>query len=344
MTGGRRQSEISRVPLERRIESAPDYVVRSANAAFERMIGLSREVIQGRPLSQLAALAMRAEEISAALASGTSLSTGRSTGLFPGAGPGGVTLSHDGGDRSTVMIDAGAPGESVTWQRLADAGLEARDAVARMIGFGELAISDAAAPASSGRASGLAREATEAGSAAIEVIEAISQASRLKAGRVALAEALVDPRALVMAVLRSETARAEEAGVALTLDPGDSISGLEGPGFKGPALKADERQLRDALRHLVRYAVATTPRGSRATVTIDASDGLSIDLVIPAAPEPTDALPAATRPSIMLALPLAQGLLALQQGGLETEDRAADGTRRLRMRLPAERLVSLGER
>jgi PAS domain S-box-containing protein len=177
----------------------------------------------------------------------------------------------------------------------------------------------------------------------LRVINDILEMAHISAGKLSLAEELIDPREIVAAAIRMSHDRAEKARVALdTLLPAEL-----------PRLIADGGKLKRILVSLLSNAVKFTPPDGRATISARLQpDG---DLVIAVADtgvgiargdleriwEPfTQADGAHTRKyeGTGLGLPLARALTELHGGTLELDSEPGVGTT-VTLRLPAARVV-----
>ena len=177
----------------------------------------------------------------------------------------------------------------------------------------------------------------------LRVINDILEMAHISAGKLSLAEELIDPREIVAAAVRMSHDRAEKARVALdTLLPAEL-----------PRLIADGSKLKRILVSLLSNAVKFTPPDGQATISARLQpDG---DLVIAVADtgvgiargdleriwEPfTQADGAHTRKyeGTGLGLPLARALTELHGGTLELDSEPGVGTT-VTLRLPAARVV-----
>jgi signal transduction histidine kinase len=120
----------------------------------------------------------------------------------------------------------------------------------------------------------------DSGTHLLEIINDILDIAKMEAGKLEIADEVVDVGAAVTAASRLIRARAEKAGLALVVDLPAEL----------PPLRADARQLKQMLLNLLSNAVKFTPDGGRVEVraAVEPQGGLGIvvaDTGIGIAPE-----------------------------------------------------------
>jgi signal transduction histidine kinase len=225
---------------------------------------------------------------------------------------------------------------------LATMSHELRTPLNAVIGFSEALVAGAR-PQSAGE---YARAILEAGRHLLSLIDDILDATRAETGGIAVTEERVDLLALARSILRVMQAEAEANGVTLLADLPERL----------PALRGDERRLRQVLINLLSNAVKFTLPGG--TVTLSAAlepaeggEALVLRVAdtgigmrtedIPRAFEPftqVDASFARRFPGAGLGLYLARAMVAAQGATLTLESAPALGTTAV-LRFPPERLL-----
>ncbi|MCU0887660.1 MAG: PAS-domain containing protein [Rubritepida sp.] len=221
---------------------------------------------------------------------------------------------------------------------LATMSHELRTPLNAVIGFSEVLRGDA--PAQQTEEFALAIQ--EAGRHLLSLIDDILDVTRAESGHLPVSLGPVTPAAMLASVERMMREMAERAGLGLELA---AVAGL-------PAVRADDRRLRQVLLNLVANAVKFTPAGGR--ITLDArrdAEGLVIEvrdtgIGIAAADlqkvfEPftqLDSQLARRYPGAGLGLYLCRVLMEAQGGSLTLESHEGEGTRAL-LRFPASALL-----
>jgi len=178
---------------------------------------------------------------------------------------------------------------------------------------------------------------------ALDLIDAILEATRAEAGRITLAEETIDTSAFLAESLRMVEPTATERNIALT----SHIDGL-------PALRADEAKLRQVLLNLLTNAVRYTPAGGHVELAARCSDaGLEIAVGDTGIGIAAEDVARCFEPFVRLSNPLTQSIAGIGLG-LSIAKRlieAHDGTigitsapghgTTVTLRLPPERCLAL---
>ena len=226
---------------------------------------------------------------------------------------------------------------------LANMSHELRTPLNAIIGFSEFMASETLGPLGALRYVGYARDIVDSGRHLLGVINDILDMSRIEAGAVHLEETDVRIDAVAEGALRLVAQRASDAGLRLEKHvPADL-----------PAVKADERLLRQVLINLLSNAVKFTPSGGavevaaavgpRGEIRLSVSDtGIGIaPQNIARALEPfgqVDSSLSRKYEGSGLGLPLVKSIVELHGGTLEIESMPDRGTT-VTIRLPASRSV-----
>ena len=194
-------------------------------------------------------------------------------------------------------------------------------------------------------------EAAEAAHAAgrqlVSMIDTILDVARLEAGRFDMSEDRVDLGHLVRVCLRKSDASAAAAEVSLNADLPEGL----------PAVRGDERRLRQALHHLVTNAVKFTGAGGKVRITTQ-RDEASGDLLLTVSDtgigiaeadldrvfEPfaySETAPNERFPGSGLGLYVSRALMRAHGGELVLRSRPGEGTTAA-MRIPVGRLLPFG--
>ncbi|MGE5203232.1 MAG: sensor histidine kinase [Acidobacteriota bacterium] len=227
---------------------------------------------------------------------------------------------------------------------LANMSHELRTPLNAIIGFSEMMRTEALGPVGSPRYRAYADDINRSGMHLLGLINDLLDLSKIEAGKMELAEEMVEVPRLVgdCLLLVRDVARRGKVELVAELSPGL------------PLLYADERKLKQVLLNLLSNAVKFTPEGGRVAVTAEASGarGLAIavaDTGIGIAPEhlavvlepfgqvrhAQDDLPEPHGTG--LGLPLSKALAELHGGRLEIVSALGRGTT-IRLCLPPERV------
>jgi signal transduction histidine kinase len=214
---------------------------------------------------------------------------------------------------------------------LANISHELRTPLNAIIGFAELIMTEMHGPLGSERYRDYIGDIRDSGSHLLRIINDILDLSKAEAGKMDLAEDLVDPADIIASVCRLVRHRTEAARLEITTQVA--------PGL--PALRADERKLKQILLNLLSNSVKFTPAGGRIAIEAEVSpaDELRIavrdsGIGIPAEDiervlEPfaqVDASLSRKYEGTGLGLPLVKAMVELHGGRLELESRPDEGT------------------
>jgi signal transduction histidine kinase len=186
-----------------------------------------------------------------------------------------------------------------------------------------------------------AREIRDSGGHLLTLINELLDLAQAEAGHLALNEAPMSLRRLLLSVCRTMRPGAANRGVTLLCEMPDQL----------PDLRADQTRLRQVLFNLVSNAVKFSDPGSTVRVSARVECGAVVlavaDTGCGIAPEdlprvmlPFERAAAATglRPGVGLGLPLAAHLVSLHGGRLELDSTPGTGTV-ARVFLPGERML-----
>ena len=218
---------------------------------------------------------------------------------------------------------------------------ELRTPLNAIIGFAELLATDDD-QRSTERRNEYAREVLEGGRQLLDLVNEILDFSKIDVGRIDMAAELLDVRQLVAAVHRTQTPRAERAGVGLSMavDP------------QTPPVLGDRQALTYAIRSLVSNAIKFTPAGGFASIRAGLDDRGDLVIAISdtgvgmKAEQIQDALQPFTqlddvltghRGGSGLGLPFSRTLVELHGGSLRLESIPGVGTQATII-MPANRL------
>ena len=226
---------------------------------------------------------------------------------------------------------------------LANISHELRTPLNAIIGFSELMLAQHGSAAENTKHRGYLEDIHSSGLHLLSLINDILDLSKIEAGAENLDEEVLDVGEVAGAVMRVVRQRAETSGVSIGCSPTDGL----------PALRADERKLKQALLNLLVNAIKFTPEGGRVELDIrcDAESGYVFqvrDNGIGMAPED---IPVALRQfgqidsalnrkyeGTGLGLPLTKALIEMHGGSLALESSLGAGTTAT-LTLPAWRIV-----
>ena len=214
---------------------------------------------------------------------------------------------------------------------LATMSHELRTPINAIIGFSELVLAEALGPIGNEQYKGYIKDVHESGQHLLQIINDILDLSKAEAGKLELSEHVVDIRHTLNAVCRLVNHRVAEGGLTLDLELGTEV----------PALRADERKLKQVLLNLLSNAVKFTPDGGRVTVTVgldpagrcriavrDTGIGIADEHIVKVF-EPfsqVDSSLSRQHAGTGLGLPLVKALMELHGGTVELESCLGDGT------------------
>jgi signal transduction histidine kinase len=151
---------------------------------------------------------------------------------------------------------------------LATMSHELRTPLNAIIGFAQIMSMEAFGPLGNGRYRDYAADIGDSGTHLLEIINDILDIAKMEAGKLEIADEVVDVGATVAAACRLIRARAEKARLTLAVAVPAEL----------PPLRADARQLKQMLINLLTNAVKFTPDGGRVEVraAVEPQGGLGI--------------------------------------------------------------------
>jgi two-component system cell cycle sensor histidine kinase PleC len=213
---------------------------------------------------------------------------------------------------------------------LANMSHELRTPLNAINGFSEIMLAEMFGPLGDGRYRDYARDILNSGQHLLALINDILDMSKIEAGKMTLKVEPVSVHEVTEEAVRLVRTRAEEAGLALSLELPDL-----------PDIEADYRALKQVLLNLLSNAVKFTPRGGRVAVRAERiagdlvqisvqDNGIGIaaeDLERLARPfEQIESQHAKTQQGTGLGLALSKALLEMQGGALELASAPGQGT------------------
>ncbi len=227
---------------------------------------------------------------------------------------------------------------------LANMSHELRTPLNAIIGFAELIRDEHFGPC--GEYHDYASYIHASGQHLLSIINDILDVSKVESGLIEVDEERIDVRSVIEAVVVMVTCRAQKGAVKIEVDMSDSL----------PALRADQRKLKQALLNLLSNAVKFTNTGGKVTIKAwcepagghvfrisDTGIGIALD-DIPRALAPFQQVSAELHRKYEgtgLGLPLAKAFVELHGGSLDLQSRLGVGTT-VTVRLPSERVVRPG--
>jgi PAS domain S-box-containing protein len=226
---------------------------------------------------------------------------------------------------------------------LANMSHELRTPLNSVIGFSELIRSELLGPLGTAKYREYADDINQSGIHLLELISDILDVSRIEAGAMEAAEEEVDVVEALQSCLRMVSERAERAGIAVSVEV---EAGL-------PALRADNRHVKQILLNLLGNAVKFTATGGKVTARAGFDDtgalvlsvadtGIGIAAAdIPKVLEPfgqVNDILTRGHDGVGLGLSLARSLAEMQDGTLNIDSEVGHGTT-VRVRFPPERLL-----
>ena len=222
---------------------------------------------------------------------------------------------------------------------------ELRTPLNAIIGFSEMIQSERLGPVGVAKYGDYARDINESGQHLLALVNDILDLSKIEFGEGKLHEQTINIPPTIRSVLMLVQHRAKKNDIEIGLDIPDDL----------PALRADERKLKQILVNLLSNAIKFTDAGGKIMIRVwcrpDSGHAFQvIDTGIGIAPEN---IPKALRQfgqvdgnlnrnydGIGLGLPLVQALIELHGGSLELESQLGVGTTAT-VRFPAARIVSV---
>jgi signal transduction histidine kinase len=153
---------------------------------------------------------------------------------------------------------------------LATMSHELRTPLNAVIGFSEMMLGEIHGPLGEERYRGYAADILESGTHLLGIINDILDLSKAEAGKLELAEVVLDPRAAIENACRLIRPRAESAGLTFaTSVPADL-----------PRLRADPRIFKQILLNLLSNAVKFTPTRGYVEITASADDAVGLTIAV----------------------------------------------------------------
>jgi PAS domain S-box-containing protein len=226
---------------------------------------------------------------------------------------------------------------------LANVSHELRTPLNAIIGFSELMIASDLAPGGMPQHRGYLEDIHSSGLHLLSLINDILDLSKIEAGAEELEDEVLDVGELATTVLRVVVQRAEKSGLRIDCTTADDL----------PALRADERKLKQALLNLLVNAIKFTPSGGRVQLDIHCGEeeGFVFEVSDNGIGMAREDIPTALRQfgqidsalnrkyeGTGLGLPLTKALVEMHGGQLELESSLGEGTTAI-IRLPADRIV-----
>jgi PAS domain S-box-containing protein len=241
--------------------------------------------------------------------------------------------------------DAAVAANRTKSQFLANMSHELRTPLNAIIGFSEMMHNELFGPIGNAHYGEYARDIFESGSHLLNLINDILDVSKLEAGKIELLDSNCDIRTIAGSAMRTVAERAESGGVTIEIEAGGNL----------PALRADERRLKQILLNLLSNAVKFTPEDGRIVIAAEAppAGGFVVEIRDTGIGMSAEEIPQALAPFIQidselarkfdgtgLGLPLTKSLVELHGGTMEIESEPGEGTV-VRLRFPDERVVAL---
>ena len=215
---------------------------------------------------------------------------------------------------------------------LANMSHELRTPLNAIIGFAQMMMRQTYGPLGDAHYDDYSQGIFESGDHLLSLINDILDISKIEAGQVDLNETELDTAMVIKDCRRLIEARAEEAGLTLRDDFGDGL----------PALRADERMLKQMLLNLLSNAVKFTERGGEITISSELTSLGSVKLSVA---DTGIGIATSDIPKAMstfgqvgdtlnrrfggtgLGLPLVKALAEMHDGGFEIESAVGAGTK-----------------
>ncbi|MEJ2122070.1 MAG: PAS domain-containing sensor histidine kinase, partial [Alphaproteobacteria bacterium] len=228
---------------------------------------------------------------------------------------------------------------------LANMSHELRTPLNAIIGFSEMMHNELFGPLGNKHYAEYARDIFESGSHLLNLINDILDVSKLEAGKIELQETRCDIASIARSATRIVTERADSADIAIDLDVPDTL----------PAMRADERRLKQIFLNLLSNSVKFTPEGGKIVFAANtpAEGGVTVEVRDTGIGMSAEEIPRAMAPFVQidsklarqydgtgLGLPLTKSLVELHGGTLVVESTPGEGTV-VRLHFPQERVVKL---
>jgi len=214
---------------------------------------------------------------------------------------------------------------------LANMSHELRTPLNAIIGFAEMIEKGLLGPIENPKYPEYARNINDSGQHLLSIINDILEVSKIEAGQIEITDQIVEVAQVIEDVIRIVRPRADEQNLDLEIEVGADL----------PALRADERKVKQVLLNLLSNAIKFTPSGGK--VRIDASilsdrslkvrvadTGMGIaEEDVPRALErfgQVEHVMTRLHSGTGLGLPLSAGLIELHGGTLALESKEGEGT------------------
>jgi PAS domain S-box-containing protein len=231
---------------------------------------------------------------------------------------------------------------------LANVSHELRTPLNAIIGFSELMLVSDLALDGNPQHRGYLEDIHTSGLHLLSLINDILDLSKIEAGAEELDDDALNVGELATSVLRVVRQRAEKSGLRIEHSQDERL----------PALRADERKLKQALLNLLVNAIKFTPAGGtvRLDIRCDATEGYVFEVTDNGIGMTPEDIPTALRQfgqidsalnrkyeGTGLGLPLTKAMVEMHGGSLEVRSALGEGTT-VTLRLPASRIVAEGRR
>jgi PAS domain S-box-containing protein len=248
-------------------------------------------------------------------------------------------------EEALARARAAEEGSRLKSEFLANMSHELRTPLNAVIGFSEAMLAGLGGRLED-RGRGYVGDIAESGRHLLELINDILDLSKIEAGKLELDEEAVSLAEVTLTCERLIAPRARQAGVTVVATVGTAL----------PAVRGDERRLRQILLNLLSNAVKFTPAGGEVRVEAGLAPAGGVDLVvsdtgigmrsedIPVALELFRQVEGALNRRFEgtgLGLPLVKSLTALHGGTFHLESAVGEGTRAT-VSLPRERVLEHG--
>ena len=227
---------------------------------------------------------------------------------------------------------------------LANMSHELRTPLNAIIGFSEILHNELMGPLGVDCYKEYALNIKESGTHLLDIINDILDLSKIEAGKVQLLEEIIDLSRTIKSCTRLMDVRAANAKVTLVAKISPTL----------PALRADERKIKQILINLLSNAVKFTPEGGQVTLTAARLEGSGVEIIVQdtgigiAADDIAKALAPFNQidnslsrkySGTGLGLPLAESFTRMHGGSLALESAEGQGTR-VTLYFPESRVVS----
>jgi signal transduction histidine kinase len=221
---------------------------------------------------------------------------------------------------------------------------ELRTPLNAIIGFSEIIKGEMFGPVGTPRYRDYAKDVHDSGQHLLGLINDILDLSKIEAGQLELDEEDVDVAEVIQSCLRLVRERARNGGVGLVTEIAEEL----------PALRFDERKLKQILINLLSNAVKFTPDGGEVTIKawfkadsgyvfqiIDTGIGIAIEDIPKALTSfgQIDSKLARKYEGTGLGLPLTKSLIEMSAGSMDLQSEAGEGTT-VTVRFSPERAIA----